>query len=330
MHAIQDPVSGTSEPLTPAASAGVTRASIEATYARIAPYLRETPILRLDAADFGMAAFPLVLKLEMTQHAGSFKSRGAFSNLVQRDIPPAGIVAASGGNHGAAVAFAARRLGAHAKIFVPTISSPAKIARIREAGADLVIIGDSYADALAASEEWRVQSGALAVHAFDDDFTIRGQGTLALELARQAPDVKTVFAAVGGGGLIAGIAAWFEGSDVDVIGVEPELAPTLTKALEAGKPVDAEAGSIAADSLAPRSVGVLPFGIAQRAVKRVLLVTDDEIRRAQQMLWSTVRVVVEPGGAAAFAALLAGKYAPAGGETVAIVLSGANTTAVQF
>ncbi len=312
------------------ASRSTSRASIEATYQRIAPYIRETPILRADAADFGLESFPLVLKLEMTQHAGSFKSRGAFSNLIQRHVPPAGVVAASGGNHGAAVAYAARRLGIPAKIFVPTISSPAKIARIREAGADLVIIGDRYTDALLASEEWREQSGALAVHAFDDEYTIRGQGTLALELAGQAPDVETVLAAVGGGGLIAGIASWFDGSGVDVIGIEPELAPTLTRALEAGEPVDAEAGSIAADSLAPRRVGVLPFGIVQKVVKRVLLVTDDEIRRAQQILWSTVRLVVEPGSAAAFAALLAGKYVPARDETVAIVLSGANTTAVQF
>src|SRR5258708_14883722 len=311
------------------ASRSTSRASIEATYQRIAPYIRETLILRADAADFGLESFPLVLKLEMTQHAGSFKSRGAFSNLIQRHVPPAGVVAASGGNHGAAVAYAARRLGIPAKIFLPTISSPAKIARIREAGADLVIIGDRYTDALLASEEWREQSGALAVHAFDDEYTIRGQGTLALELAGQAPDVETVLAAVGGGGLIAGIASWVDGSGVDVIGIEPELAPTLTRALEAGEPVDAEARCIAAGSLGPRRLGVLPFGIVQKVVKRVLLGTDDEIRRAQQILWSTLRPAVEPARPPGFAALLAGKYVPARDETVAIVLSGANTTAVQ-
>jgi len=308
----------------------IEKSSIETAHARIAPYIRETPILRLSGADFGLDPFPLVLKLEQLQHAGSFKTRGAFTNLLSREIPTAGVVAASGGNHGAAVALAAKRLGVAAKIFVPEVSSAAKVARIREYGGDLVIIGEHYGIALAESEKYRDETGALAVHAFDDDYTMRGQATVALELQKQVPEITTVIAAAGGGGLLAGIASWFAGTNVKVIGVEPEHAPTLTKALEAGKPVDAETGSIANDSLAPRRIGARVFPILQEHVDRVLLVTDEEIRRSQEILWSAARVVVEPGGAAAFAALLARTYMPAARERVAVVLSGGNTNAVQF
>jgi threonine dehydratase len=191
-----------------------------------------------------------------------------------------------------------------------------------------VITGDRYGDALAASEEWRAQSGALPVHAFDQHETLLGQGTLALELASQA-EFDTVLVAVGGGGLIGGIAAWFAG-EKKVVGVEPEGAPTLTKALAEGKPVAAPAGSIAADSLAPYKVGELMFPIAQQHVSEVVLVGDDDIRRAQETLWQELRVVAEPGGATAFAALLSGRYRPAAGERVCVVVSGANTTAVDF
>jgi threonine dehydratase len=239
------------------------------------------------------------------------------------------VVAASGGNHGAAVAYAAMRLGIRAKIFVPTVSSPAKIQRIRDYGADLAVGGERYADALAASEAWGASSGALVIHAFDQVETILGQGTLALELASQAPDLDTVLVPVGGGGLIGGIAAWYAGA-VRVVGVEPRGAPTLTDALQAGRPVDAEAGSIAADSLAPRRVGELMFPIARAHVDRVLLVSDADIRRAQDTLWASLRIVAEPGGAAALAGLISGGYAPAPGERVGIVISGANTTAVDF
>ncbi len=238
-------------------------------------------------------------------------------------------MAASGGNHGAAVAFAAMTLRIHAKIFVPTVSSPAKIARIRSYGADLVVGGDRYADAFAASETWAAESGALQVHAFDQPETLLGQGTLGLELAGQAPDLDTVLVAVGGGGLIGGVAAWYGGA-ARVVGVEPEGAPTLFDAFKAGRPVDAPAGSIAADSLAPRRVGELMFPIARAHVERVVLVTDGAIRQAQQTLWEALRVVAEPGGAAAFAALLSGAYQPAPGERVGIVVSGGNTTAVTF
>jgi threonine dehydratase len=307
----------------------IDRERIAATHEVIRPWVRRTPVLEASGADFGLADISLVLKLELLQHAGSFKPRGAFANLLLRKIPAAGVVAASGGNHGAAVAYAAMRLGVRAKIFVPTVASPAKIRRIREYGADLVVGGDRYADALEASEAWTAESGAMPVHAFDQPETLLGQGTVGLELEAQGPALDTVLVAVGGGGLIGGIAAWYAGR-VKVVGVEPEGAPTLTQALCAGRPVDAEAGSIAADSLAPRRIGELMFPIAQAYVDRVVLVSDDAIRHAQEALWASVRLVVEPGGAAALAALLAGGYAPAPGERVGVVLSGANTTAVAF
>jgi threonine dehydratase len=288
-----------------------------------------TPIVAASGADFGLAPAPLTFKLEQLQHSGSFKVRGAFYNLLQRKVPDAGVVAASGGNHGVAVAYAAMRLGVRARIFVPTVASPAKIERIQSYGADLVVGGDRYADALAASEAWVRDSGAMPVHAFDQEETLLGQGTLARELMTQAPDLDTVLVAVGGGGLIGGIAAWYAGS-VKVIGVEPEGAPTLFKALEAGKPVDAEAGSIAADSLAPKRVGTLMFPIAQEHVARVVLVSDDAIRSAQAALWNVLRVVAEPGAAASFAALVSGAYRPATGERVGVVICGGNTVAVDF
>jgi len=286
-------------------------------------------VVELTGADFGLPAFPLTLKLELLQHAGSFKTRGAFANLLTRAIPAAGVVAASGGNHGAAVAYAAMRLGVPAHIFVPTVSSPVKIARIRAYGAELVVGGDRYADALAASQAFAARSGALPVHAFDQEETLLGQGTIGLELMRQAPDLDTLLVSVGGGGLVGGIAAWCAGRP-RVVGVEPETAPTLTRALAAGKPVDAEAGGIAADSLAPRRVGELMFPIARAHVARVALVADAAIRRAQEALWETLRVVAEPGGAAAFSALLDRAYVPEPGERVGVVVSGGNTTAVDF
>jgi len=304
-------------------------ARIQAAYHVIRRHLRVTPVLTLDGADLGVSVDRLVLKLEGLQHAGAFKTRGAFANLLLRTLPPAGVVAASGGNHGVAVAYAAMRLGVRAKIFVPTVCSPAKIDKIRGYGADLVVGGDLYADALAASEAWAAREGAVPVHAFDQPETLLGQGTVGLELAAQAPDLDTVLVPVGGGGLIGGIAAWYAGR-VRIIGVEPEAAPTLFRALEAGRPVDAEAGGIAADSLAPRRVGELMFPIARARVERVVLVSDAAIRRAQQTLWDAARVVAEPGAATGVAALLEGAYAPARGERIGIVVSGANTTAVDF
>jgi threonine dehydratase len=302
---------------------------IRSTYQIIRPHIRRTPIIEVDGADFGIKAARLILKLESLQHAGSFKSRGAFTNLLTRKVPAAGVVAASGGNHGAAVAFAAMRRKVPARIFVPTVASATKIQQISDYGAELVISGERYADALAASEGWVVQSGAMPIHAFDQEETLLGQGTLALELEEQAPDITTLLVAVGGGGLIAGISAWYHGR-INVVGVEPELAPTLTRALAAGRPVDAEAGGIAADSLAPRRVGELVFPMIQRHVSATVLVSDDAIRDAQRLLWQMLRVVAEPGGAAALAALTSHRYVAAPHERVAVLLCGGNTTAVDF
>ncbi|MEC9183963.1 MAG: pyridoxal-phosphate dependent enzyme, partial [Pseudomonadota bacterium] len=247
----------------------IDRSAIEAAEGLIRPYILRTPVLSVTGADFGLGEFPLNLKLEFMQHSGSFKCRGAFMNLLSRDVPKAGVVAASGGNHGAAVAYAAKTLGVPAKIFVPSVSSPAKIARIKQYGADLVVGGDRYADALAASETWEAQSGAMSVHAFDQPETTIGQGTVGVELEQAIPNLDTVLVSIGGGGLISGIAAWF-GDRVKVVGVEPVGAPTKTAAREAGGPVDAEAGSIAADSLAPKQVGENVYAIAEQSVDAVV------------------------------------------------------------
>jgi threonine dehydratase len=308
---------------------GITRERIAATHRVIEPFIRRTPVIEVDGADFGLGAIRTFFKLESLQHAGSFKARGAFANLMLREVPAAGVVAASGGNHGVAVAYAAKRLGKPARIFVPSIASPVKMARIRELGAQLVVTGERYADALAASEVWARASAALRVHAFDQVETLLGQGTVGLELESQTEGLDTLLVAVGGGGLIGGIAAWY-GGEVRIIGVEPEAAPTLERALAAGRPVEAQAGGIAADSLAPKQVGELMFPIAQQHVERVILVTDDSIQAAQELLWDALRIVTEPGGAAAFAALLSGRYEPRAGERVGVLLCGGNTSAVDF
>lgn len=307
----------------------ITPERITETEALIRPHIRRTPVLAVDMVDFGRPAFPVQLKLECLQHSGSFKARGAFSNLLQREIPKAGVVAASGGNHGAAVAYAAMRLGIPAAIFVPSVSPKAKTDRIRGYGAELVIAGDRYADALAASEAYAAKTGALPVHAFEQIETLLGQGTLGLEIEQDMPDIDTLLVAVGGGGLIGGIAAWLAGR-VRIVAVEPEGAPTLHNAFAAGEPIDAPTEGVAADSLAPKRVGSLMFPIAQTFVEHSILVADDDIVAAQKALWETVRIVAEPGGAAAFGALLSGKYAPAPGERVAVLVCGANTTAVQL
>ncbi len=280
-------------------------------------------------ADFGLDLPQLQLKLELLQHSGSFKPRGAFTGLLAGKVPAAGVVAASGGNHGAAVAYAAMVLKVPARIFVPSIAAPMKIAKIKSYGADLVVGGDRYADALAASEEWLKESGALAIHAYDQPETLIGQGSVGLELEEQAPEVDTLLVAVGGGGLIGGIAAWY-GGKVKVVAVEPEAAPTLNMALKAGKPVEAPAGGIAADSLAPKMIGSLMFPIAQQRVAESVLVTDEAIVKAQKALWEKLRLVAEPGGAAAFAALLSKRYVPKPGEKVAVLVCGSNPTSTDF
>ncbi len=307
----------------------IDRQRIADTYQIIRPYIRRTPVVEVAGADLGLEGMVVTLKLELMQHAGSFKPRGAFANLLMRDVPPAGVVAASGGNHGAAVAFAAMKLGKPAKIFVPDVASPAKIARIRGYKADLVVTGERYAEALAASQSWAAQSGAMAVHAYDQVETILGQGSVGLEFEEQDPALDTLLVAVGGGGLLGGIAAWYAGR-IKIVGVEPEAAPTLTRALEAGHPVDAEAGGIAADSLAPKCVGELMFPLAQSYVDSILLVSDEAIQSAQEMLWNVVRLAAEPGGAAALAALLTRGYQPKPGERVGVLVCGGNTSAVDF
>jgi threonine dehydratase len=307
----------------------LSRGEIEAAAARIRAFVRRTPVLLVDGADLALPGIRVAFKLEFTQHSGSFKARGAFNNLLSRAVPAAGVVAASGGNHGVAVAFAAMRLKYPATIFVPSVAARVKIEQIRASGATLTISGERYADALAASEEFAQRSGALRVHAFDQLETLLGQATLGVEFEQDGPALDALLVAVGGGGLIGGIAAWYRGR-VPVIGVEPEQAPQLTHALAAGAPIDAPTGGIAADSLAPQRVGGLMFPIAQRFVAATVLVTDEAIRLAQRTLWALLRVVVEPGGAAAFAALQSGAWKPAAGQTIGVLLCGANTTAVSF
>jgi threonine dehydratase len=293
----------------------IDREAIAAIEPSIRPYIRRTPLYDVDGT---------LLKLESMQVSGSFKARGAFANLRTRSVTEAGVVAASGGNHGAAVAYAAMRLNVPAAIFVPDVASPAKIERIRESGADLHIVPGFYPDAARAAHADATARGALLVHAFDRAETMLGAGTAAMEIEAQDPTVTTVLVAVGGGGLLAGTCAWY-GGRVHIVAVEPEGAPTLDWALRAGGPVDAPTGSIASDALAAGAVGALVYPIVASCVRSVTLVSDDEIRAAREALWQRARIVVEPAGATAFAALLSKKYLPAPGEKVAVLVSGGNT-----
>lgn len=304
-----------------------TRADIQQAYKRIRPYIRRTPVIELEAGTLGLE-FPLNLKLESLQHTASFKPRGAFNRVLSNPVPPSGIIAASGGNHGAATAYVGHRLGYPVEIFVPEISSPAKIERIRDFGAQVTITGKTYAEALEASNRRAAGplggSGALVVHAYDQPETLAGQGTVGLEWEEQAPYLDTVLIAVGGGGLIGGIAAWY-GGRVRVVGVEPQGCPSLARALEAGRPVDVPVSGIATDSLGARSVGGLMFEIARRYQVPSVLVSDESIRAAQKALWRELRIVAEPGGATAMAALISGAYRPQPGERVGVLICGANT-----
>ncbi len=295
---------------------------IEAAAARIAGHVRVTPLFEPGQGSFGLDLAP-VLKLECLQHAGSFKARGAFNTLLGDAVPAAGVAAASGGNHGAAVAVAAQRLGLPARIFVPEIASPAKLARIRSAGAEVVVSGQRYADALALAEAYCRDSGALSIHAYDAAATIAGQGTVGREWEAQAPELDTLLLAVGGGGLVAGVAAWFQGRK-RIVGVEPEGSAALHAALAAGGPVDVAVDSVAADSLGAKRAGDLTHALAARHVERVVLVPDSDIVEAQARLWRDCRLAVEPGGAAALAALIGGAYRPAAGERVGVLVCGAN------
>lgn len=299
------------------------RAAIAAAAERISSYVRHTPVLRLDGAELGVAC-PVALKLELLQHAGSFKPRGAFNRLLAAGRPQQGVIAASGGNHGAAVAFAARALGIPAEIFVPAATPSAKVERIASYGARVVRIGETYAEALAACRARQAESGALEVHAYDDPDVIAGQGTVGREFEADAPELTHILVAVGGGGLIGGIAAWYAGA-ARIVGVEPEACPALHDALRAGRPVPAPVGGLAADSLGAREAGALMFPIAQAHVGAVVLVPDEAIRAAQRLLWDRLRLIAEPGGATALAALVSGAFTPPVGARIGVLVCGANT-----
>lgn len=306
----------------------ISRIEIQDAGRRIARYVRRTPEMALEEGAWGIDA-RIFLKLENLQHTGSFKPRGAFNCVLSSAVPPAGLIAASGGNHGAAVAYAAQQLGLPAEIFVPTISPRNKVERLRQYGATVNVTGRDYAEALAASKERAAQTGALPIHAYDDPHVLAGQGTLAMEWEQQVRGLETILIAVGGGGLIGGVASWYQ-ERVRVIGVEPERAPTLHRALEAGRPVDVDVSGVATDSLGARRAGDLMFPIAQTFVDRVVLVSDDQIVAAQKALWQKLRIVAEPGGATALAALLSGAYTPQPGERVGVVICGANTDLSTF
>lgn len=304
----------------------ITRDAIAATHDRVAPHIRRTPVI-----DVGIEGIdqPVALKLELLQHAGSFKARGAFSNLLTNDLPQAGVTAASGGNHGAAVAYAARAVGMPAHIFVPEISSSAKIDKIRDYGAEVTVSGTQYAEALQLCRQHEADTGALSIHAYDAEATLRGQGTLAKEFEEQVPDLDTVLIAVGGGGLIGGCASWFAGR-TKVVAVEPHTCPTLHDSLDGGERIVITPSGVAADSLGAASVGEIMFPIAQQYVAEAVLVSDDDIRSAQRWLWNNLRLVSEPGGATALAALLSNAYRPANGERLGVVVCGANTDPISF
>jgi len=301
----------------------VNRNDIASAAAKLGGHVRHTPVVRLNSADLGMK-LPLTLKLELLQHSGSFKPRGAFNRLLSSPVPQAGVIAASGGNHGAAVAYAGRALGVQAEIFVPLTTPATKVARIKSYGARVVQTGASYAEALTASRERGSETGALEVHAYDHADVLAGQGTVGREFEQDAPDLTHVLVATGGGGLIGGIAAWYSGS-VKVVSVEPEGCPTLHDALRAGRPIKVPVGGLAADSLGARQVGGLMFPIAQAYVAAAVLVPDRIIAEAQRLLWDRLRLIAEPGGATALAALLSGAFRPPEGAKVGVLVCGANT-----
>lgn len=298
------------------------RNEIKEAYKLITSYVRTTPIIHLEERAWGLNG-QVVLKLEQLQHTGSFKPRGAFNRVLTSTVPQAGIIAASGGNHGVAVAYVARQLGYRAEIFVPEVCPSVKVARLRKYGALVTQTGATYADALKVSQQRAEQTGALVVHAYDQPEVVIGQGTLGYELEQQAPDLDTLLIAVGGGGLIAGVAAWFAGR-VRIIGVEPASALGMTAALKAGEPVDTDVGGIAVDSLGARRVGELALSLAKEFVEQVVLVSDESIRQSQHTLWHDLRVIAEPGGATALAALLSGVYQTSPGERVGVVVCGGN------
>ncbi len=292
---------------------------ITAASARIAPYLRVTPVMAADVPGAGR----ITLKLENTQHTGSFKARGAFNTLIAGPVPKAGVVAASGGNHGAAVAYAAKTLGHPARIYVPEYAGPAKIALIRAQGADLQVVPGVYADAAAMASAHAAATGAMQIHPYDAVPTVAGQGTLMREWEAQGLDADTILIAVGGGGLIAGSLAWLGGRR-KIVAVEPVLAPTLHRALIEGAETTVQVSGIAANALGASKIGRLCYDLAKAQGVVSVLVTDEAIAAAQSVLWRSLRQLVEPAGAAALAALTSGAYVPQPGERVAVLICGAN------
>jgi threonine dehydratase len=287
---------------------------------RIAGHVRQTPVIEVT-----LDGRSIVLKLELLQHTGSFKPRGAFNRILGAEsIPPAGIIAASGGNHGLAVAYVARELGLRAEVFVPEVSPRVKVDAIASMGATVQVGGALYHDALVASHARAGETGALEIHAYDHPLTVAGQGTMAAEISRQVPDASEVLIAVGGGGLISGAVAWFE-AHTRVVAVEPEGSPAFSRAVEAGRPVDVEIESVASDSLGARSIGPVPWSVLAVHPPIPLLVPDTSIVAAQQWLWANLKLVVEPGGATAFAAVLDGTHTPAETGPTVVVVCGANT-----
>ncbi|HAJ83207.1 MAG TPA: threonine dehydratase [Rhodobacteraceae bacterium] len=297
---------------------------ISAAWAQVRPYVLRTPIVQTDV--FGL---PLALKLEHMQHTGSFKARGAMNSLLSMDVPKVGLVAASGGNHGAAVAWAAARLGYKARIYVPEIAGPAKITLIKNLGADLVVVPGAYSNALEQALQYEAETNAAQIHAFDAPSTVAGQGTVMAEWEDQGLQADTVLIAVGGGGLIGGAMAWLEGR-CKVIGVEPFNAPTLTKALQSGPQTTVDVSGIAANALGAKQVGRICYNLAMETGTKCVNVEDDAIAKAQLLLWENLRQLVEPAGATALAALLCGAYVPQQGERVAVLLCGANPAVSPF
>ena len=295
---------------------------VRAAHERVRGHVRRTPVLEVSPGTFGVPG-RLTLKLELLQHTGSFKPRGAFNKMLASDVPGAGVIAASGGNFGLAVAYAAHTLGHRAEIFVPSNSPKLKAERIRSLGADVTVADGYYDEALDASRGRAAETGALVMHAFDQPEVVAGQGTIGLELSEQVPDADTVLVAIGGGGLIGGIGAWYEGR-TRVVGVEPETSTCMASALEAGEPVDVSYSGYASDSLGCRRAGEIAFAVVSKFVARVLTVPDGAIRDAQRRLWDAVRVFAEPGGATSLAALLSGAYVPQPDEHVVVVVCGAN------
>jgi len=301
----------------------ITRDDIDAAARRIAGDVRRTPLLRIAGRELGVDCAELWLKLEHLQVSGSFKARGMFNRMRADVVPAAGVVIASGGNAGIAVAYAARALGVRAEVFVPASSSEAKRAKLAQLGAVVTVRGASYADALAASLDRQATTGALLMHAYDQREVVAGAGTLAAEVEADAGVPDRALVSVGGGGLIAGVCAWFAGRS-RIEALEPALAPTLAAALGAGCPVDVDVAGIAADSLGARRIGDIAWSLARRHVAASHLLADDAIRAAQLALWHGLRLAVEPAAALPLAALATRAVVPRPDEKVLLVICGAN------